>query len=942
MVVSGIWQAPIRVVYACTREWPEFPNRYATLSESWPESIVVRALNMKVEYTPLSTFGSWPANNVCSNSFNGQYTVRQSVTLGENMSFQQSASADYTAGYSVADGTTFLLDTEAEFAFWADVEEFFEVTVPMAERDSQGFPNYAGTAVADGLRARSVRFFERLRQGGEMGVSVGGLAPKSLTRTISSADVVEVGEVDYALDRRGSVYVNNDLAALAITGDVDNQTVTANYVRESSDASFDARPGFVLQIERPIDTSGTAYGYSRALPDTRVRWSCGIACGSDWLEEPVTVALQRRSGAVDTEVVEGRAVRDFDQTAWEAFCVLDGVAQDSIGFDDRTPFRTWLPPATITAVEGDPLDWRMMFRGRRWLAFELAHPEEQVIDDGETLAGWSAMSGSVSLEGGVRWDVGSEDSLMRGFSPAVAAESYRYLRIRGSLDAPANRTLELAIEDKKWEVRIAPGSINAEFDLCLPLVPSDESDDQESRHPLDSTGKVVDGPMWGISAVESLTISGLAEGDEFLIDSVELFRKGPARFSSLPSFNRFARIQTGQPESGRIGAWSAVDGRVTDLLDMGKSSGVPFWRTIADLAADLTARGGWQIIGGFDPADGYHGPSREAEHLLGGGILADDEVLTLGIDLEFGGEPSPVMAQALWDEVAIYPGAGNVWTPGGTFGTRTVLPTGKILRAQGWGLLGQRDSARSGRLVQFMRDGIDLRGEDTSNSRGEFLTHLPGGLSDLPHQIVTGSITCDPFIPVVRFRHRRVLRWIESAGGVAFDWHPSGLSVRASAEGEGIRLRFLSNSRLAAPREVLTSIVAQSCAIRFMLGHKLGLTLVTAEDGQILERESHDLGETWSMPVLLAESGASYPALALHPDGRRFVYWIKAGSVEGVIRDQSGAVLSTVASARTGVDDSGLAVGTLDRPGGKVDIEILTVESGALVSSVSSDGATFS
>ncbi len=48
LVVEGNWQSPIHVEYRCTNEWPTFPNRYATLSEKWPELIEVRALGMAV------------------------------------------------------------------------------------------------------------------------------------------------------------------------------------------------------------------------------------------------------------------------------------------------------------------------------------------------------------------------------------------------------------------------------------------------------------------------------------------------------------------------------------------------------------------------------------------------------------------------------------------------------------------------------------------------------------------------------------------------------------------------------------------------------------------------------------------------------------------------------------------------------------------------------
>lgn len=55
-----------------------------------------------------------------------------------------------------------------------------------------------------------------------------------------------------------------------------------------------------------------------------------------------------------------------------------------------------------------------------------------------------------------------------------------------------------------------------------------------------------------------------------------------------------------------------------------------------------------------------------------------------------------------------------------------------------------------------------------------------------------------------------------------------------------------------------------------------------------------------------------------------------------------GGVLQSVVAARSTVMEKGLAVGGLDQPNGRIAIELVTVESDSVVSSLSTDGILFS
>ncbi|QYK54410.1 MAG: hypothetical protein KF824_05805 [Fimbriimonadaceae bacterium] len=941
IIVTGRWQSPIRVEWRCTREWPVAPNRYATFSEAWPESIEVRALGMKVEYWPSSGFGSFPADNACTVTLTGQYTVNQRITLGEGLSFETTDSDSNTTNYTVGDEEIFDFDPQADYSFWADVEEWFEVIDPIEDSDADGFPNCGGDAVKDGISGRSIRFFERLQMDGEMGVSVTGLAPLTLTRTILSGDVSEFGEVDHSLDRRGSIHAENATALLSITGTAAGLDVEPNYMRSTSTASFDATTGFDLELTKGLNESGESYGFCWGVPDIKFKWQGAIFAGSDQLEEPFQIEFERRFGSTDLIDISGSATEEWSQKAFEAFCVLDGSSQDSVSFDNRTPIRHWLTGESLAENRDQVDDWRMQFRGRKWTAFTVEHAEETVLDDGDSLAGWSGENVELSLDESVRIAVEEGGIAIRTFTPPVASEAYRYLEIEARSLTTEQAPATITIGSKSWirKTGDAEDWVTWTIDLCQPGTTWVDIDEKESRYPLDEFGEVTDSEHWGVSLIKQIEFSNLLGGETYEIRKIALVRKGEAKLSFLPAFRQFRLRQQEETDELKVGVWSEVDGRIADLPSMRKTGATYSWVSISDLTESLSGLGGWIITPGTLPSDGYHTNGLEAELAWGAGVIADDGSLLNGVDL-LCTDAKGIFAQALWDSVEVYPGAGDVWFSSGEFGAETELFSAKILRSQSWGLILGESAPRSGALVQLLLDD-ELRGEDTTNARGWFTTGLPGGLEGSDHFVKRAGTSTDDFSPITRWRHRWVLHELSVAGSVSYDWHLAGLAARASVTGSGIELAIKNNGFSAEYSHRLLEYVASSLAIRWDLGRELKLILVTEEEGQIKERTSLDLGENWGMAETLATGNVRYPALTIHPDGRRFVYWIEDGAVNGVIRDRSGAVLQSVTEARIDVEESGLAVGTLDQTGGNLAIELITIEGDSVVISLSSDGVEF-
>ncbi|ARU41522.1 hypothetical protein CCB80_10395 [Armatimonadetes bacterium Uphvl-Ar1] len=623
--------------------------------------------------------------------------------------------------------------------------------------------------------------------------------------------------------------------------------------------------------------------------------------------------------------------------AWQGFGVIDGVSLPSLGFDDRQTVRHWLDGDQLAENGDERADWRLQFRGKEWLAFTASHPESMTLDDGTSLLGWSGVGVELSI--GVAIGVGSAGgSVVRSFEPVIRPESYRYLELEVRSVGADDLGFGIGIGAKNWLLATGDDGIwvTRRIDLCRPGNGAMDWDEKESRYPLDELGEVVDSDYWGVSRIENLSFVHLEEDAVYEIRAIRLIRDGEAKMSFLPAFRRWGNRVEGERQEVKPLFWSEVDGRIADAWGKSRLGGNYGWRSISEAIIDLPELG-WVVNPGLAIGDGYHSNLREAELLWGGGVRRDGLV---GVDL-VGSVGLSVFAAALWDEVMVYPGAGNVWSDDGEFGVRTRLDTGKILRGQAWGLALDDSGSLSGALAELF-GGTTLWGSGSSDSRGFYFTGLPGGQETRSAAVRVGGWESPEFSVVTRMRHRRALRDQASSGGVSFDWHPAGLAVRASLGSLGIRISVKGNG-IASPYATRTvGFSAASLAIRWDLGRKLRLVLVTEEEGQIKERYSDDLGETWSMATTLAVGNVRYPGLFIHPDGRRFVYWIEDGNVNGVIRDRSGAVLSNVSSARSGVGDDGLAVGGLDQMGGRFVLELVTVESDLVVSSLSTDGVTFS
>lgn len=953
LTVSVDWSSPVRAEYVCTNTWPATPNKYRAERFRVVNELVISALKVVADYRPLEGFDDWPAPANCAVVLPGiEYPVRQTLTVFAGTTFEQTLMGEAAATYSVGAGTVADIVPDGTLTITAEVEEWFEVVDPILETDSNGFPNYGGSAAQHGITGRSVRFFEKLVVDSEFVVNWSGMAPLFWSGTVSVAMRDAFGELDYEVYRTAEVLAKDMSSILTSEVDFGGLECVAPYIVAGSGGLFDLRNGFRLELDRSGLDFATARGTASVHPATEFDLQAALFTGRESYSGSVDLLVQAEAGEGDAITsLNPAGSLAWDQVAWSGSAVLAGQVFAHTGVDTRRLVRAWLDGNSLNAQGDDARDWRMQFRGRKWTIGQLSHASETVLADG-TLSGWTGDSGvGLSSSGGVLY---VEGGLLGGsanvsFHDAIISETYRFLALRVRA-LGGSSVVRLGVDDgldseKKWEIVLSGGGTwqDVVLDLCRPeggvFGSFDLVDEKDSRYPRRADGLVEDSWNWGVSRVEGLRIEEIEPGAEIELDFVKFQSLDPAKGTWSSGFLSWIQESIGSSLEVNRGWWSEVDGRICDVWDLSRSFGNLVWRSIGDWASAVEALGGWS----FDPDssldNGYHGIGLPMETIFGGGAIYDPGLgWKVGWDAEFADVPSPLEAQALWDEVGVYPGAGQVFEPDGAYLEPTKLRMAKLVRAQAWGLAKEPSS------VVLMREylGGGVAGNAIADLRTEFCTKLPGARGNREHLLESGGVSSAEFWTTNRMRYRRVFREILKAGQLSLDWHLSGMHVRAIvSEGGMVSVGVKGNKRGESFLDIPTGLVGETVCVRWDRGRERRIWMILSYESEVTEYFSDDLGGSWQLSRVLSNDG-KWPSLTVHWDGRRFAFWVSGTQVNGLIRDQSGSDLAEVTMARSGVDDGGLAVAGFELSGGEFRLEMLTVESGDLVLSTSSDGMNFS
>lgn len=846
-------------------------------------------------------------------------------------------------------------DLSGTITFSLPVEEFFYVE-DISEADSDGFPNYNGTAVKDGPKGRVIKFVEKAEIGATATVtlSLGSLSCTS-SETIATDGLISheitVGMRTDCNNTGTAITLNSDAT---LTVDFGEDDISAPHSVSDADNSVDFNNGIEIETDKTGGgsnyTSGslTVHAVRRyGLKGRQRQLTTGLSPEIDW-------EIQHKAG---TSVVTSSESYSWTQERYNASANFNGSPQTGLSLNEQTPVWVSLDPTSLGASDEDDRDWRCLIKGYLWDCFDVTHSDETLTN---TTSEWTA-GANTTVSAGVALAVSGGTGEATYAPPSnVDSEGYRYLEITLSSTDPS-QPFTVEIGSKTWDKTTGTGSTVVRVDLCLPHNAMSTTDGKDSRFPLDApaTGDPTDSDYWGVSDIDEIVLSGLVDGQTYTVTKIELVSDSRIEVSLLSAFNNWSEAWT----NGSIDVtyhkpffWGNADGRFADLpdmffVDLTAPGDYYSWQSLDQLKGTVGNLGGWGMANGTHalPSDGYHTRDRDAYWLGGAGATYNYTTDTWTDWIDRSASTTLVVpAQPGWDYVEVYGGAGNVWTGAASYPTtaeNTPLAVCKILRARGWGLaIDEDNAAESGATVDLVQvsDGSN-RGSDTSEADGYYHTGTPFGFGNLSHTIESGSRSV-AITTANRMLHRAVLMVAVESGGLAYVNHRDGMHYRSYINGDGKIVSERSDNLLSWSGET-TTIDADWLYLSHSYEGYPQVYLIYTDGGVVYRRSSPD-GVTWGMPTTIS-TGASNEASAQAdlPGGRSFAYWIDStGAIKGTEYDNAGNTVGTTAfsTSITGVDSVSFFARWNDYGQGRGRVVIQCTVSGVVTQYTSGDGRTFS
>lgn len=676
-----------------------------------------------------------------------------------------------------------------------DVIEVFEV-VDLAVGDydtidGSKFPSFGGTAQADGVAARKCTFYEIIPEGTEILLEATVGDASTTNSFVTPSDIV----LTYPVRVLPTIEASVDLGTVGDTNQIvgdwevlfEGEALTANWGTITPDAQgsfIDWDNGKARAI---FSMSGSGYGLADAdmYLAPAIVYDCHFKAFSFASNYPGSIGLwlwDRATWIGSAWVPAYKTVTasptHFEQVVQQYYILTGGTnlsTNTSVDLQEWQGIRWNLDPANLNGEDAD--DWRVQIRGTQWKCYDVLQNSTFTLDNGNSATGWSGGANTTySNTGSAHRAVISGGAGSVVWSPGVDKnlEGFRYLGIRiKSTDANKPFTVRLSHtdgEDKEYsgETGAADTLSAVVFDLCKPDTVDDNDDSadddvftQDSRYPLEggaSTVPTLSDDIWGFNVFDTLTIEGLEDGQTYEVDFIQLERDTFAKIGFLPAFEPWKDGYTSNQVKSQF--WTNADGRFCDDHFATKTTSPSYtWLAITAFESALERRLGWDATpGGTLPADTYHTNSLEALLIEGGGVRwagGSTFVPAWNLDVTTLKE---IKAQALWDEIQAYPGAGDVWGPG-AYAESTEVGATKQLRGGLWGLVFKKGNGpKSGQVVELKTEpGGAGAGQGTSDTLGFYATGSVWGVNG-DYKGYCKDLVSPEFEVYNRFPHR--LSWL--------------------------------------------------------------------------------------------------------------------------------------------------------------------------------------
>ena len=651
------------------------------------------------------------------------------------------------------------LGITGSYEFSVFVEEWAQTYIPASTSPVNGtdFPTYGGAAEGDGLPAIGVQYYEVAPVGAVLNVSITyGGASVSLSNALTapmSIGYVQVGTLIQTVF--GASYVYSPVTSVAFDTSVSlpSQTWSDSDGNGTSTATYSGQVMSLTSINVPGMTAGAHGSCSGATqPITSFSLNGRLRCfGQPFPGGGHTLTIQEKLTGTANLTLNPNGSTAWQQNFYNLAASLQSVGYGPLALDERSPVACWLTGLS----PDDSRDWRCMLSGFSWPSLDLSHSSSQVIDACTATTQWSAgPHTTLSIVGGHLQAVasGGSGSLTLAVPHALRIwEAFRYLQISGSFDpggsAPIAITLTVSMAGKSWSLPMLQTPSSPLVDCCCATTDTETVDTTQSRFPIAYPGGFPTNtdPInayklgWGVNFCDTLNLSGIPDGTTLTLNDISLVESSDPQAQSvvtlLEPFQAFQPGWTSPTDNTSVQDYVLVetDYRVLDVPALAlvtPFTGAPsyVWYSISQLRTILAANPGITATLLTPPTDGYHG-SGQFGFLLGGEGATYDWTAQVWKDwIDVPLPQSAIPAQDLWDEVTVYPQAGNVWPQGAPYSGSTPLQVSKSLRFQGWGLAfipsGAPLSGAQVTVYPTASPGSN-EGSGTTNSLGYYATGTP-------------------------------------------------------------------------------------------------------------------------------------------------------------------------------------------------------------------------
>jgi hypothetical protein len=658
----------------------------------------------------------------------------------------------------------------------ADVEEM--VTVTFGDYPMMNL----GTQLIDPPVPTSITFFERYKIGGTISASISCGASASVSGTITAANPVG----GYDITRYESINVARTSAAIDINATyldldweppfslTDTETATGHTY---SATAYVGGTDMSITITADSDTGGSGVFTTTVSPPVQFNLFGQIMAISDLYPDNLT--LTAITNAFDSGTTISISGGTFSSPTYIQTFQQVGIPFQLNGNEEPLPTTidnfgviSWVMQASaLSALAEDTSLTRILGRGFLWNAMTVGQAASVNADPGAQAANWTAGAHTTlsnatgtTMNIAVAGGTGSLTSTLPSASGSlkgtnwngVSFQGYRTLRLY--LTCTTAEAAVITLGTKKWNVTV-PTSGYVEIDLCHPSNNSAISDLTDSVWPYSAPPySVTDGPLWGVTNVSSLSISGLVSGYTYTLGLIELIRKDHATLSFLSTYKgwiqAFPAATVGSVTTTtyyRRARQGDTDGRQslegTDCVWLHEtSSGSPVDAyadaTIAAVIAGLASGNvppsdGWTAAdlqpdpniatpgtctgGGSDELLCLTNSGYSSTALYGSGLIWNGTAWVSGIGIDVTGTAT-IPAQTLFDTISLYPDCGDVFQlTSGAFGAVTAIALGAIYRGNSWGLAFNATTPDSGDAVTLTEiDNSATVGTATSNTIGQY------------------------------------------------------------------------------------------------------------------------------------------------------------------------------------------------------------------------------